>query len=319
MVATHSRIDVVRREADIHAGMGDVQGDTGLCKSMWNGTDVLGKDGDNNCMVVPGKKDHWTWGGGSAPNMCLRQHGDDLVKKQKLLPDCAELAFLWKNLQDGANAKHATAFSPCGQEGQSKLFVDIGANIGTCSMQMLSRPDVPQVVAFEPSPKNLFYLTGSVFQNVHFSQKLTLFPEVIGEKVSNTSKTLTLDEMFMSTGTPPYIHLMKIGAQGFEMPILRGGRQLFKSGAVNALQFRLAKDWLKSGAMPPLDFINLLLKSGFELHQHVDVVEETTKLPRALTKKQLKHMACIDKEKSPTNLFAVFDYESKGVPEPIEC
>jgi len=260
-----------------------------LCNKLWDGKTVYGQDGGMQCVVTP-LAPHWAWGGGAPPNMCLRPYADfmsDIVRQLKRWPDCAALAYLWTKLPDSHVAKHSSPFAPCGRSGVKRLFVDIGANIGSCTMQMLSRPDVAEVVAFEPDRKNLFYLTGGVLKNQGYGSKLKLFPMALGNSdgphqmfvtaggktvmhaatVANPvlplhsvkTETSTLDEVFLAgSHQAPYIHVMKIHSQGLEVKILEGGRQLLESGAINAIHFELAPMWLLSAGSTPAELFTIL-------------------------------------------------------------
>lgn len=64
------------------------------------------------------------------------------------------------------------------------IFVDIGANIGACTFTLLAAGAT--VVAFEPTPSNLFYLTQTVAINrvAHpdWAHRLVVFPVGLGDK-----------------------------------------------------------------------------------------------------------------------------------------
>merc|ERR1719261_1004796 len=76
----------------------------------------------------------------------------------------------------------------------------------------------------------------------------TVLDEAIGTAITDAQKvkaqTITLDEVFTHGKQHPYIHLMKVDAQGFEVHILKGGRSLLASGAINAIKFELAPAFL---------------------------------------------------------------------------
>jgi len=60
--------------------------------------------------------------------------------------------------------QHGRSSGPSGEPSGGAppdVFLDIGANIGACSLEMLQRTDA-SVLAVEPSPSNLFYLTSSL-------------------------------------------------------------------------------------------------------------------------------------------------------------
>lgn len=323
-----------------------------VCAQMWDGKTVYGSDGEFQCDNIP-LSPHWTWGGGLPPKMCLRPYSDfvsDIVKAQKRWPDCAELAFLWKKLPDASLAAASSAFAPCGGNGEKKLFVDVGANIGTCTMQMLSRPDVAQVVSFEPNPKNLFYLTSSVLNNPGSSSRLALFPMALGQadaahkmfmtpgNAGNTvldeaiaanpisdvqpvnAETTTLDEAFLDGKQRPYIHVMKVDAQGFEVHILKGGRRLLASGAINAIHFELAPAWLLGQKTSPAELFTILEANGYDVAHSSEDISEDAELPATLSHDDLARIACLENDVPPRDFIAIYN-SSKALkpPSAIEC
>merc|ERR1711971_14900 len=165
---------------------------------------------------------------------------------------------------------------------------------------MMARPDVKMALAFEPNPKNLFYLTSSILANPKSKEKVTLYPVALGKETAklpiymesgNAGNTVVgrpthtsrspsaqvqvhkLDDILMDCSKPPYIHLMKIDAQGFEVNIVHGARKLFESGVVNAVKFELATDWLVQQGTSSAEYFNIFMHHGFQIRapsgQHV--------------------------------------------------
>jgi len=225
----------------------------------------------------------------------------------KRSPECGELAHLWKILPDSPAAARSTTFSPCEKQvyGAGKIFVDIGADIGSCTMQMLARPDVPEVVAFEPDPKNSFYLTGSVLRNPGFKERLALFPMALGQAQNDKPSTTTLDEVFLANGEAPYIHLLKMNAHGFEVSILKGGSKLLSSGAINAIHFKLAPTWLLSAGASPAELFTTLVLHGYDCYRSNGDASENTSLPPVLTHEDLEHISCLENDDAPRDFVAV--------------
>lgn len=58
------------------------------------------------------------------------------------------------------------------------IFIDFGANIGSCSF-LFAQAGV-DVYAFEPLPNNLFPFTLTTFRNNIFSKYITIFPYALG-------------------------------------------------------------------------------------------------------------------------------------------
>lgn len=70
---------------------------------------------------------------------------------------------------------------------RAAVYVDIGTNIGACVMQVLLTTDA-SVVAFEPSPPNLFRLTSTLLDLPrHVRDRVALFPVALGEATGTVS------------------------------------------------------------------------------------------------------------------------------------
>lgn len=178
-------------------------------------------------------------------------------------------------------------------ESSNVIYVDVGANIGTCVMQMLLTTNAT-IVAFEPHPYNLFVMT-STFMKLDESlrNRIHLFPIALGansaastihmasdnrghavvSKVIRINKKATflepmpirvepLDKIFKPETT---IHLMKMDAQGFECYIYEGMKQLLKHTQIAF--FELERKVLNGfeGCSPQVLW-NRFLLSGFSMH-----------------------------------------------------
>jgi len=309
----------------------------GICEVVWDGKAPHGKDGKNVCewkKMAPG----WYLDGGKAPDLCLRSYPDavsDHFKAQGFWHSCMDLAAAWNKLPDTSKAGQFADRLDCGGQCSSEngtkpgIYVDVGANIGTCVTQMLARQDVAQVVAFEPSPANLFYMTSSITKMIQgdarVAKNLLLYPNALGSERSmhtlseqpgnagntgvNTTvmgapmkgvqvETITLDQVFMSGSKPPYIHLMKVDAQGYEVKILQGGKRLLASGAVNAMHIEVAPWWLAAQKTSSVEYLSLLHVSMFDLRP--------TNSPTFLSTAELTKLACdLDKNGKMVDMFAL--------------
>ena len=68
----------------------------------------------------------------------------------------------------------------------SRLYMDVGANIGSCVLQMLFTTDAP-IIAFEPEPMNLFCMTSTILQlEPQYQDRVVLFPFAVGEEAGET-------------------------------------------------------------------------------------------------------------------------------------
>lgn len=285
------------------------------CSALWNRSYVIGSDGKHKCRkreMNPRALD-----GAPTPNMCIREYRDvvsDAFNEYGYWSDCLLLADLWKSLPD-RSSEHQTAdvTDSCAAGYQSKkLYMDIGANIGTCLLQMIARADVPHTLAFEPNPANLFYLTNSILATPGAPDKCSLFPDALGSSTEehliysepgNAGNTIldspthasqipvgkvithALDDVLMKNGPPPYIHLLKIDAQGYEVKIFQGASKLFSARAVNAVKFELATDWLIDQNTTQAEYINQFINYGFDIYM-------TDNLEKPLDHKSLQSFAC---------------------------
>jgi FkbM family methyltransferase len=224
----------------------------------------------------------------SGPKLCCRSYPDvvsDEVKHSQAWQDCPALESWWTFLQDRSGQNGA---------GHGKYYVDIGTNIGACLLPMMAQANVPNALAFEPNPANLFYLTNSILGNPQIKEKVKLYPfalgnedktrqiyathgnagnTVVGRHINNTKAPSSaageveinkLDDVVMDIS--PYIHLMKMDAQGYEVKIIQGANKLFASGAVNAVKFELATDWLEKQGTSSAEYMNIFLRYGLQIH-----------------------------------------------------
>ena len=95
--------------------------------------------------------------------MCLAPGPDlisDVIRKQGRWRDCGKAVRLWASL-DGNTARpsydHADPSSPS----PTGVLLEVGSNIGACTVELLLRTRA-SIIAVEPSPSNLFYLTRSL-------------------------------------------------------------------------------------------------------------------------------------------------------------
>lgn len=74
----------------------------------------------------------------------------------------------------------------------SDLFLDVGANIGACTLQALVETS-GEVYAVEPIPKHLFYLNQSLhlldakFPSLNVFQRVKVFPHSVGSRKTKVS------------------------------------------------------------------------------------------------------------------------------------
>ena len=188
---------------------------------------------------------------GKAAEMCLHQGAElisDQIEKKGHWNDC----FSVSRQYHASFYNNHTKFVP--------LHLEIGANIGSCTMELLlSNPDV-HVVAFEPFPKNLFSLSSTLLRNPSLHQRVTIFPIALGSErkdiqmITEASTNMGTARLYAEPGKKPAtrigvnepesIHVerldeiltipkeivvpfLKMDAQGSECSIVEGMRPLF--------------------------------------------------------------------------------------------
>jgi FkbM family methyltransferase len=108
-------------------------------------------------------------------SLCLRKYPDIIansIEKYGIWHDCKILVQIWFFL-----IKHYKNYN--------SYFVDIGANIGACSI-LMSSYDI-KVISFEPHPSNLYYFTKSILLNhdkdrTEIANLIQLYPIGLGER-----------------------------------------------------------------------------------------------------------------------------------------
>jgi len=181
---------------------------------------------------------------------------------------------------------------------KGKLFVDIGANIGYCSLLMASVG--AKVLSFEPQPSNLFYFQSSL-ERSNLYNSIELFPIGLGNEVGNftmyaqignqgnsvigkrlhddefnsaLAKTMipynisvnTLDNVFARPElTGKVISVLKIDAQGFETNILKGSKSLLSSGRIRIIKLELSIKFLEGQGTSCQEVVDLLTGFGYSI------------------------------------------------------
>jgi FkbM family methyltransferase len=165
------------------------------------------------------------------------------------------------------------------------VVVDVGANIGHYTLEAArSVGEKGKVFAFEPEPHNFDLLCRNIeansYQNVTLVQKalsnrcgaarLALSPDNFGGHHLENSpatggcievETLTLDEHF--GGRPEKIDVIKMDAEGAEMSILEGMRELLHANPDLILFTEFSPAAIRAAGRDPEKFLKALFASGF--------------------------------------------------------
>jgi FkbM family methyltransferase len=151
-------------------------------------------------------------------------------------------------------------------KGKSGVVIDVGANVGNYSDEILSINDTLKIFAFEPHPltfkklqnkfsnnsrikvinKGLSSSSGELelfdYQDGDGSSHASLFKEVITELHGSTntvSHKVNLDTLdnFLETEKISEILLLKIDTEGNELEVLKGAKKIIADGNVLAIHF----------------------------------------------------------------------------------
>ena len=206
------------------------------------------------CLVgqlrVPGKV---------VQDMCLnpKDHLSKHLAETGRWRDCQPLVTEWN-----ASARHI---------GGGGLFLELGANIGACTLEMLLLTSA-RVVAFEPSQVNLFHLTRTLRWTASAHESVThrvvVYPvgagetalrtKMVNEKGNFGNSMLTagqahpnasvptvdvypLDALFPEVPLAMPVRLMKLDVQGFECKALLGAMAMLVSGTVHTVMAETSK------------------------------------------------------------------------------
>jgi len=167
---------------------------------------------------------------------------------------------MWKDLQSVRTER-------------SRIYVEIGANIGSCVMEMLLSTDA-NIVAFEPHPRNVFNLRSSIAalgksyqdrvviapvglgaesaSNTIFAASGNMGNSVIGKVIKDNRKqefkvedqfSIRVERLDSIISKYADISLIKMDAQGFECNVLDGMSQDL-ANAIKKVKFEVCLNHL---------------------------------------------------------------------------
>lgn len=219
---------------------------------------------------------------GRNAEMCVHSFSDTVsnsIKRKGHWGDCNQLSKMWNE-----KAQHS----------DKSVYVEIGANIGSCVMEMLLGTDA-KIIAFEPHPMNLFNLKMSVSKlDASFQERLRLVPiglgqesasstifsatnnmgnSVIGKIIKDADRqqfdeklqfTINVERLDSILANDITVDLMKMDAQGYECNILEGmGKDVAKG--IDVIKFEWADHWLKGHNCT--DLLPRMRNYGFDIYK----------------------------------------------------
>ena len=170
------------------------------------------------------------------------------------------------------------------QESMSSTHIELGANIGSCVMDLLLETDA-EIVAFEPLPKNLFCLTSTLLANPLLAARVSLFPVAIGNETSTAYIDATDNNYgnaslsFNSKGNKMSIERLddiisvkpnlsvrsaKIDVQGFECRVIQGMQHVLSK--IERLSSEVEWETLLQYGCTDEELLSLLEHANFTLY-----------------------------------------------------
>ncbi len=236
-------------------------------------------------------------------SMAIHAHFDYIsraINRKHHWDDCDVLPQLWNEGKES-------------EDNRPKVYVEIGANIGSCVMEMLLSTNA-LIVAFEPHPKNQLCLLQTIAKlEPELQKRVIIVPialgdaqgsstiysannnmgnSVIGQIVKDydaqtfdedkkqTIQIERLDFVFNDIVKDRIdIQLLKLDAQGYECRILAGMSDAIGS-SIQQVKFEYAQKWIK--AQNCTDFFPRLRQFGFNIYRGENLVTDDESVKAAL-------------------------------------
>jgi FkbM family methyltransferase len=142
------------------------------------------------------------------------------------------------------------------------IFIDVGANIGYCSLLFAAGGEHCKVHSFEPAKRNLDLIEHN-FKTNKLRDKVTIYPYAVSNiddemyfdcsssdqtgwghlsniVTSEKVKVVRLDTQFKNLKEP--IDLLKIDVEGFDLHVILGAKNLLKNKKINTVVFEYHKN-----------------------------------------------------------------------------
>ncbi|CAB9501700.1 expressed unknown protein [Seminavis robusta] len=234
---------------------------------------------------------------GKSVPMCVHPFPDfisGVIAKEHRWPDCDLLPVLWRENQPNQVIRWFSI--TFWRQRQPPLFVDIGANIGSCVLEMLLSTEDSHILAVEPHPMNRFALEMTLRGlPTPLQDRVTLVPIGLGKENHQVLEIFTgetnmgnsvlgkairdvpdqqirsdrypisverLDSILLPPATTRTIPLVKLDAQGYECNVLEGmGVDLGRK--IQTIKFEVATHHLQEQNC--LDLFARLRSLGFHI------------------------------------------------------
>mmetsp|Transcript_45136 Transcript_45136/g.94672 ORF Transcript_45136/g.94672 Transcript_45136/m.94672 type:complete len:409 (+) Transcript_45136:35-1261(+) len=241
------------------------------------------------CEFVP----YQSYSSKKTAEICI--HTDDLVsnqvRKEKRWKGCDNLPALWHSkllLEKSSNNNVSNS-----EMQMPGIYLDIGANIGTCVMEMLLSTDA-QILAFEPHPMNVYNLKQTILKlGKEYQDRVRLFPIGLGKEASvetsfpvkgnmgnagigikikdwayqvwdeNLFMKVNIERLDSVLSNNIHVKFAKLDAQGFECNVLEGFGPTLAS-KIDLLQFEYSNKFLKPRGCHNL--LDIVRGYGFDIY-----------------------------------------------------
>lgn len=172
--------------------------------------------------------------------------------------------------------------------GAADLFVDVGANAGLFLSRALSREPRPRLLAFEPNPQHAAALRSLIGQagtleTVALSDapgRATLHVHPTHHATASLTDRPRMSPRFRAELRPVDVEVrrlddyalkadrlaVKIDAEGFELPVMRGAERTLAACVDAAVMFEYSFAWQETG-QSMLEGFQLLDRLGFDLYR----------------------------------------------------
>eukprot|EP00522_Entomoneis_paludosa_P003155 CAMPEP_0172476166 /NCGR_PEP_ID=MMETSP1065-20121228/70242_1 /TAXON_ID=265537 /ORGANISM="Amphiprora paludosa, Strain CCMP125" /LENGTH=457 /DNA_ID=CAMNT_0013234387 /DNA_START=104 /DNA_END=1477 /DNA_ORIENTATION=- len=254
---------------------------------LWNRLDVLvPPNGGTNCTWATFRD---AYNLNQRPYMCVYPKEDDNFVSGSIIssgswgecPPLTKLFYQWMKQNPH-------------QKEEDMIFLDVGANIGTCVMQMLYTTKV-KLIIFEPHPLNLQKLTSTlVAQPMEVRKRVALFPvgagqgpvespiymasnnrgnSVVGKVIKDTESqpfeeaatvyVEAIDDLFAADADAFTVPLMKMDIQGYECFAMDGMQRVLQQ--INVIKTEATALWLDAQGCSEQGLKDRITNAGFSI------------------------------------------------------